>query len=102
MRPAEALAQRADQNRRLQESKARIVRNAKHQEGETPAEDPNEPLREFGEVAASFERLVVRINTTNNRILLEDSLKMVEALPRRDALKLRHSLYKTLADEATL
>lgn len=80
MKLAEALVERADANRRLQELKGRVIRNAKVQEGEAPAEDPAELLREFGEVAASFERLVVRINTTNNQIQLENGLSMVEAL----------------------
>lgn len=101
MKLAEALVERADANRRLQELRSRMIRNAKHQEGETPAEDPSELLREFGEVAASFEHLVVRINTTNNRIQLENGLSLVEALARRDVLKMRYSLYKSLADEAT-
>ena len=101
MKLAEALVERADANRRLQELRSRIVRNAKHQEGEDPAEDPQELLREFEEVAASFERLVVRINRANNGIQLGNGLSMVEALARRDVLKLRHSLLKALAEEAT-
>ncbi len=101
MKLAEALVERADANRRLQELKNRIIRNAKHQEGEAPAEDPQELLREYDEVAVSFERLVVRINQANNQIRLENGLPMVEALARRDVLKMRHSLYKSLADEAT-
>lgn len=101
MKLAEALVERADANRRLQELRSRILRNAVHQEGETPAEDPQELLREYGEVAASFERLVVRINVTNNQIRLGNGLPMVEALARRDVLKLRHSLLKALAEQAT-
>lgn len=101
MKLAEALTERADLNRRLHELRERILRNAKHQEGEAPAEDPEDLLREYGAVAASFERLIVRINTTNNRITLADGLPMVEALAHRDVLKLRHALYKSLAGEAT-
>ena len=101
MKLAEALTERANQNRRLQELRERIVRNAKHQDGETPAEDPTELLREFEEVAASFERLVVRINYTNNQISLANGTSMVEALAHRDVLKLRHALYKALATAAT-
>ena len=101
MKLAEALTERADQNRRLQELRERIVRNAKHQDGEAPAEDPAELLREFRDAASTFERLVVRINRTNNQILLSNGLSMVEALAHRDVLKLEHSLYKALATEAT-
>lgn len=101
MKLAEALVERADANRRLQELRSRIIRNAKYQEGEAPAEDPQELLREYSEVAASFERLAVRINQANNQIQFGNGLSMVEALARRDVLKMRHSLYKSLADEAT-
>lgn len=101
MKLAEALTERADQNRRLRELRERVTRNAKHQEGEEPAEDPVELLGEFGRVASSFERLIVRINATNNQTTLSSGLPMVEALARRDVLKLRHALYKALAEEAT-
>ena len=101
MKLAEALTERADQNRRLQELGERIVLNAKHQEGEALAEDPAELLQEFGEVAASFERLIVRINRTNNQISLANGMSMVEALAHRDVLKFRHALYKALATAAT-
>lgn len=101
MKLAEALTERANLNRRLHEIKERIIRNAQHQEGEIPSENPRELLEEFQSVAASFERLIVRINQTNNRISLENGLPMVEALARRDVLKLRHALYKSLASEAT-
>lgn len=101
MKLAEALMERADRNRRLQELRERIVRNAKHQEGEEPAEDPEELLEEYQAVSAEFERLVVRINKTNNQVALEDGRLMVEALSRREVLKSRHALYKALAAEAT-
>ena len=101
MKLAEALMERADRNRRLQELRERIVRNAKHQEGEAPAENPVELLEEYQTVSAEFERLVVRINKTNNQVALEDGRLMVEALSRREVLKSRHALYKALAAEAT-
>ena len=72
MKLAEALTERADKNRRLQELRERIVRNAQHQEDETPAEDPNELLEEYRAASSDFERLIVRVNTTNNQVTLED------------------------------
>ena len=101
MKLAQALTERADRNRRLQELRERIVRNAQYQEGETPAENPQELLTEYRTAAADFERLIVRINTTNNQITLEDGRSMVEALAHRDVLKLRHALYQALAAAAT-
>lgn len=101
MKLAQALTERADLNRQMHELRERIVRNAKHQEGEEPAENPSELLREYDGVAEALERLIVRINFTNNQIILEGGLPMVEALARRDVLKLRHALYKALAEAAT-
>lgn len=101
MKLAQALTERADLNRQIHELRERIVRNAKHQEGEEPAENPSELLREYDGVAEALERLIVRINFTNNQIILEGGLPMVEALARRDVLKLRHALYKALAEAAT-
>ena len=101
MKLAEALMERADRNRRLQELRERIVRNAQYQEGETPAEDPNELLEEYQAASSDFERLIVRINTTNNQVTLENGRSMVEALAHRDVMKLRHALYKALAAAAT-
>ena len=40
MKLAEALARRADIQTRINEMQNRIVQNARHQEGEDPAEDP--------------------------------------------------------------
>lgn len=101
MKLAEALVERADHNRRLQELRERIIRNAKFQEGEEAAEDPVDLLAEYENVSESFRKLVVRINRTNNTIELANGIAMVEALAQRDVLKARHSLYKSLADEAT-
>jgi len=101
MKLAEALMERADKNRRLLELKERIVRNAKYQEGDKPAEEPEALLKEYEQIAEEFEALIVKINNTNNQLKLEDGSTMVEALARRDVLKMKHALYKSLATEAT-
>ncbi|MEZ4629471.1 MAG: DIP1984 family protein [Deinococcales bacterium] len=95
------MVERADQKRRLQELQERIIRNAVHQEGDSPSENPDELLEEFQRVALSLENLIVRINKTNNQISLDNGLSMIAALAQRDVLKLKHSLYKALAANAT-
>ena len=47
MKLAEALQERADLNRRIQQLQQRLTNNALVQEGETPAEDPAELLAEL-------------------------------------------------------
>ena len=101
MKLSEALSERAELNRKLKELNARIVRNAKHQEGEKPAEDPLELLEQFSAAAREFRDLVVRINLTNMATVLSDGTPMVAALAERDRLKSEHALLKSLATEAT-
>lgn len=101
MKLAEALMERADKSRRMQDLRERIIRNAKHQEGDKPSEDPQALLSEYAVVAADFEQLVIKINLTNHKINIADGTSMVKALARRDSLKLRHALYKSLVAEAT-
>ncbi|WP_341646725.1 DIP1984 family protein [Thauera sp. SDU_THAU2] len=101
MKLAEALTERAELSRKIQDLRERIIRNAKHQEGDKPAEDPSELLKEYEKVTKEFIKLVVAINKTNQTIILSCGEPMIDALAKRDALKLQHSLYKSLATEAT-
>ena len=101
MKLAEALSKRAELSRRIQELRERIIRNAKHQEGDSPSEDPRELLQEFERASDIFKKLVISINKTNQSIVLEAGTPMIDALAERDTLKQQHSLYKTLAAEAT-
>lgn len=101
MKLAEALMERAELRRRLQDLRERILRNAKHQEGDAPTEDPKDLLTVYNDVSTAFERLVVRINLANNRVTLADGRLMVKALALRDSLKEKHSLFKSLVAEAT-
>jgi hypothetical protein len=53
MKVAEALAHRADLQRRLEQLKQRLVKNARVQEGDLPAEVPGELQTEFERCAGS-------------------------------------------------
>jgi hypothetical protein len=101
MKLAEALSVRSDMNRRLQELRERIIRNAKYQEGDTPSESPTELIIEYESLTDSYMNLVIHINQTNNTITLCDGKNMVSALAERDTFKQKHSLYRALASEAT-
>lgn len=101
MKLAEALIERADLQRRLEQLKQRLNQNAQYQEGEEPAESPVSLLAEYRQVAAELEQLIVKINLANNRIQLENGQLMVEALAKRDRLKAEHNTLINLADAAT-
>jgi DNA repair exonuclease SbcCD ATPase subunit len=100
MRLAEALALRADTRRRIEELRGRIVSNAMYQEGTEPAEDANALLVEADRLLTELESLIRRINRTNSATELGADGTMTDALARRDALRLRHSLLIAAADAA--
>ena len=102
MKLAEALILRADCKKRLEQLKARAVRNAKVQEGDQPAEDPQEILREAERVAAELAELIQRINRTNSATLVAPGKTVSDALAERDVTGLRRGLYAGLAEAAAV
>lgn len=100
MKLAEALQERADLNRRIQQLQQRLNNNAIVQEGEEPAENPAELLAELDGCSANLERLITRINLTNCRTLVNGE-SLTALLARRDALKLKLSIYRDLACNAS-
>lgn len=100
MKLAEALQERADLNRRLEQLRGRLNRNATAQEGEEPAEDPAQLLSEADGCAARLEELMARINLTNSTVRVGEET-LTQLIARRDALMLRISLYRDLLDSAS-
>jgi hypothetical protein len=98
---AEALALRADAARRVEQLKARIVANARYQEGEEPSEDAAALLTEAGAALVQLEELIRRVNRTNATATIDtDGMTLSDALAHRDTLRLRHSLLTAAADAA--
>jgi hypothetical protein len=102
MKLAEALILRADYKKRLEQLKARVLRNAKVQDGDKPAEEPQELLAEAERLARELADLVKRINRTNSATPFGDGLSLTDALAERDALGLRFRLYSDLAEAASV
>ncbi|MET8685624.1 DIP1984 family protein [Streptomyces sp. NPDC004732] len=100
MKLAEALAERAEATRRVEQLRARVVSSARYQEGETPPEDAAQLLADTGEVLDSLESLIRRINRTNATVDLGEDGTLTDALARRDVLRLRHSVVTAAADAA--
>ncbi len=100
MKLAEALQERADLNRRVQQLQQRLANNAIVQEGEAPAEDPKELLAELDGCVESLDQLIAQINLTNCRTVVDGS-SLSELLARRDALKLKLSAYRDLVYNAS-
>lgn len=80
--------------------RARIVANARFQEGEEPAEDAQALLAEAGVVLDELEGLIRRINRTNAATSIGTDGTITDALARRDVLRARHSVVTAAADAA--
>ncbi|MFZ0278910.1 MAG: DIP1984 family protein [Candidatus Sulfotelmatobacter sp.] len=100
MKIAEALASRSDLQKRLEQLKQRLVKNARIQEGDVPAEDPVELETELEEVARQLTLTIQRINRTNAATRF-GSQTLADALAERDVLKMRYNAYRELANAAS-
>jgi UV DNA damage repair endonuclease len=102
MKLAEALILRADYQRRIEQLKQRLLRNAKVQEGDKPAENPKELTRELEQVSEELQQLIQRINKTNSATELQAGVTLSDALAARDIMRLKHGIYRELAQMATV
>lgn len=101
MKLAEALIQRADNQKRIEQLRIRLNQNVKVQEGDRPSEDPQELLAELERVSADLLTLIQRINRTNAATTLTDSdMTIADAIALRDTLKLRQTTYSATAQAA--
>ncbi len=102
MKLAEALLLRADSQKRIEQLKSRLWGNAKIQEGEQAAENPQVLLSELQSVADQLVDLIKRINKTNSTTLFADGQSIADALAERDVLVLRRGAYSDLATYASM
>jgi hypothetical protein len=104
MKLAEALILRADLQKRIEQLRQRLNRNAKVQEGESPVEDPRSLLAEFDAAALELQDLIQRINRTNSSTLLDGdpAMTVADAIALRDSLRLAFGAYNDLAQAATV
>jgi len=100
MKVAEALALRSDLQKRLEQLKQRLVKNARIQEGDKPEEDPVDLQAEFEKSAQELTQLIQRINRTNSTARLADR-SLADSLAERDVLKIRYNTYRELASAAS-
>ena len=102
MKLAEALILRADSNRRVEQLRQRLLRSAKVQEGNQPAENPQELIAELERISGQLEQFVQRINRTNSNTMLDEAMSLSDALAVRDNLKLKQGIYQHLAQAAVV
>ena len=101
MKLAEALVLRSDVSKRMEQVKARALRNAKVQDGDQPAEDPSALIQEHDCLAEELEALISSINRTNSPTPFLGAT-LTEALAKRDVLRLRQAAWRDVAESATV
>lgn len=102
MKLAEALILRADCQKRMAQLKSRLQTNAKVQEGDKPAEKPQDLFTELGRVSAELLNLIRRINKTNSATTFAEAGTISDALAQRDVLALQRAVYADLANTAAI
>ena len=99
MKLAEALQERADLNKKIQQLQVRIHNNVLVQEGEKSLEDPQTLMKELDLALTRLEKLMADINLTNCQTEV-DGKTLTELIAKKDALSLKLSSYRNIAAEA--
>ncbi len=102
MKLAEALLERKSTKEQISDLEERLTRNVKVQEGDAPVEKPEELLVRINNLVDRLEKLIVLINRTNMRATMADGSTVMEAIAKRDMLKLRHGILEAAAEAAAI
>ena len=100
MKLAEALNERVDIQRRIAQLESRLIDNAKVQEGEEPAERPEDLLAELDGLFSRLEELMSKINWTNSQTIQEGHT-MTQLLARRDCLTRKIGVLRSFLQSAS-
>lgn len=101
MKLAEALNQRADLQKRIAQMKERLSNNVKVQEGDEPAEKPEDLFTELDASLKELESLIVRINRTNQETVWEGKT-LTEMIAAKDMLSLKLSTLRAVLEAANV
>ncbi|MBE6889957.1 MAG: DIP1984 family protein [Oscillospiraceae bacterium] len=100
MKLAEALQERADLKKNIEQLKYRLVTNMLVQEGEKPAEDPQELMKQFDGCVSRMGELVTLINHKNGSTFV-DGESLTSMISRRDSLIRRIDAYRDMVNSAS-
>ena len=100
MKLSEALSERSDIAKRIDRLYDRLVNNAKVQEGENPAEDPETLIAELNGLTERMTELVTRINLTN-AATVSDGETVTALIARRDCMTKKINILRGFLDEAS-
>lgn len=102
MKLAEALIERAEIQRKNVELVKRISENAIVQEGDEPAENPEDLIKEYEKSRDRLLYLMRKINLTNQATPFDENGSLADAIIRRDDLKARIGTYRSICASGTI
>jgi len=88
MKIAEGLLLRADLTKKIEHLVNRIRPILIVSDDKAPQEDPLRLLAQLRKANQDLKSIVIKINRTNNETYIEDNVTVMEALAKRDSLKL--------------
>ena len=100
MKIAEALILRADIQKRIAQLRTRLNNNAKVQENEEPAENPELLLTELENLISQLNDLIVKINRTNT-LSKVDGISLVELIAKKDTLSQKAGILREFIEIAS-
>ena len=100
MKLAEALSIRKDLQTRIEQLKVRIINNVRIQEGEQPAEDPTDLMKDLDSCLKQLEELIYRINVTNMHAKSGDKT-LTQLMAERDVLTKRVQVLREVFNQAS-
>ena len=98
---AEALAERAEAQRRYEQLMQRLLRVVRVQEGDEPVEDPEELLTTANAIIDRMDWLIRSVNKTNTATMFDEKHTLTDAIAFRDMALKRRKLYSDVATRAS-
>jgi hypothetical protein len=102
MKLAEGLLLRADLKKKVEHLENRIRPVLIITEGKKPQEDPAKLLAQLRKTVEDFEAIVIRINKTNNNTSVDGKEPLMNALAKRDSLKLLSEKLRIIRQSAQI
>ena len=99
MKLAEALILRADLQKRIEQLRTRLNNNAKVQENDIPAENPENLLTELDDCVIQLTSLIKRINRTNCNSF-SGNISLSDMIAERDILTLKAGILRNFIETA--
>jgi urease gamma subunit len=100
MKLAEGLSNRKDLQMRIEQLKVRLLNNMKVQEGDKPAKQPADLMKELDTCLVQLEEMIYRINATNMKTV-KDGRTLTEMMAERDVLGKRLQVLREVFDRAS-